>query len=76
MNNEEAKLELQQEQLDIPVVIQRSEQSSKIIDGECMLCGDVADTKDGWICEDCRKFQMIVYNVLQLPEGRDFNHKK
>lgn len=56
MNNEEAKLELQQEQLDIPVVIQRSEQSSKIIDGECMLCGDVADTKDGWICGDCRKF--------------------
>jgi len=37
-------------------VIQQSEQSSKIIDGKCMMCGDVADTEKGWICEDCRKF--------------------
>jgi hypothetical protein len=37
-------------------VIQRSEQSSKIVNGKCMMCGDVADTKDGWICADCRKF--------------------
>lgn len=27
---------------------------SKIVDGECMMCGDKADTKDGWICSDCR----------------------
>ena len=49
INNDDEKLLLSG-------VIQRSEQSSKIVDGECMLCGDVADTKDGWICEDCRKF--------------------
>jgi hypothetical protein len=37
-------------------VVGQSEQSSKIIDDECMICGDVADTKDGWICADCRNF--------------------
>lgn len=25
-----------------------------IKDGECMICGDISDTKNGWICEDCR----------------------
>ncbi len=43
-----------QTELRISDVMQQSEQSSKIIDGECMICGDVADTKDGWICKDCR----------------------
>jgi len=43
-----------EKELRISDVIQQSEQSSKIIDGECMICGDVADTKDGWICSDCR----------------------
>lgn len=42
-------------QLRLSAVIQQSEQSSKIIDGECMICGDVSDTKDGWICGDCRR---------------------
>jgi hypothetical protein len=37
-----------------PDVTHQSEQSSRIIDGECMICGDIADTKDGWICSDCR----------------------
>lgn len=37
-------------------VIQRSEQSPKIVNDKCMMCGDIADTKDGWICKDCRKF--------------------
>lgn len=36
--------------------IYHSEQSCKIVDGSCMMCGDVADTKDGWVCKDCRKY--------------------
>jgi hypothetical protein len=44
-----------EKELRISNVMQQSEQSSKIIDGECMICGDVADTKDGWICKDCRR---------------------
>ena len=55
-NEMEVDLELVSQALRIHDVVGRSEQSSKIIDGECMLCGDVADTKDGWICGDCRKF--------------------
>ncbi len=32
-----------------------AEQSPKIERGKCMLCGDNADNKNGWICSDCRK---------------------
>lgn len=34
--------------------ISNGEEFSRIVDGECMMCGDKADTKDGWICSDCR----------------------
>jgi hypothetical protein len=52
--NLEQNLDNSNKKLHISDVMQQSEQSSKIIDGECMICGDVADTKDGWICKDCR----------------------
>jgi hypothetical protein len=29
---------------------------NKIVDGICCLCGDDAETKDGWICKDCKQF--------------------
>lgn len=41
------------QQLLIPLVVGRSEQLSKVKDGECCLCGDVAES--GWVCEDCKK---------------------
>ena len=33
---------------------EQSKQSSKITDNTCMICGDIADTKNGWTCKDCR----------------------
>ena len=45
--NTDKNSENAQKELRISDVMQQIEQSSKIIDGECMICGDVADTKDG-----------------------------
>jgi hypothetical protein len=54
LNNTDKTSENAEKELRISDVIHQSEQSSKIIDGECMICGDIADTDDGWICSDCR----------------------
>ena len=54
LNNTDKTLDNAEKELCISDVMQQSKQSFKIIEGECMICGDVADTKDGWICKDCR----------------------